>query len=135
MSEANRFYSFCDCSTFFNGDNTKHKPGCPMDRSCRYCGQIPWLCEMLRTCRGNFLKQKDRPPIEEMRVAISTMPFQLRNIEAKINNLKSPTHKLSPSTSLSIFNIYQQSSRLQFKQPTAEFVSKRKEETRRAKTA
>jgi hypothetical protein len=123
MSEANSFYSFCHCPTFFGGDNTKHNPSCPNDGRCRYCGQKPWLCEMLRTCCGNFLKQKDKQPIEEMRGVMSTIPFQLRHIEARTNNLKSPTNKLSPSTSLGIFKIYQQSSRLQFKQPTAEVVS------------
>lgn len=117
------FYQICDCSTFFNGDNTKHNPGCPMDQRCRYCGQMPWLCKMLRTCYGIFLKQKDRTSIEKLKEIISTIPFQLRHIEAKINNFKKSTHKLSPSTSLGIFHIYQQSSRLQFKQPTAEVVS------------
>ena len=123
MSESKLFYSICDCLTFFDGDNTKHKPGCPMDRSCRYCGRKPWLCQMLRTCCGIFLKQKDKQPNEENERVISTISFQLRNIETKISNFKSKIHKLSPSTSISIFNIYQQSSRLQFKQPTAEVVS------------
>jgi hypothetical protein len=117
------FYASCDCSTFFGGDDTKHNPGCPMDSNCRYCGQKPFLCKMFRTCRKNFLKQKDQSAIDDLRSRMMEISSKVRDLESKIYNLKNKNFKLSPSTSSGIFKIYQKSSSLQFKQPTAEVVS------------
>jgi len=45
------FFASCDCAGVYSSAG-KHVPGCPMDSSCHFCGQKPFLCRMMGKCGG-----------------------------------------------------------------------------------
>jgi hypothetical protein len=45
------FFASCDCAGKYSSAG-KHVPGCPMDSSCHFCGQKPFLCRMMGKCGG-----------------------------------------------------------------------------------
>jgi len=81
------FFASCDCAREYSSAG-KHVPGCPMDSSCHFCGQKPFLCRMMRKCCG-IAKTSKTIILRDQ--ALQNMKIQMSN---KFNDLdKSGTYE------------------------------------------
>lgn len=82
-----RFFASCDCAGKYSSAG-KHVPGCPMDSSCHFCGQKPFLCRMMGKCggivkTGTFIGNCEQAR-QNMKDQLSN---KLKDLSAKLNLL------------------------------------------------
>lgn len=81
------FFASCDCAGKYSSAG-KHVPGCPMDSSCHFCGQKPFLCRMMGKCggivkTGTFISKCEQAR-QNMKGQLSN---KLKDLLAKLNLL------------------------------------------------
>jgi hypothetical protein len=81
------FFASCDCAGKYSSAG-KHVPGCPMDSSCHFCGQKPFLCRMMGKCGGIAKLSKTFDLREQARKTMKDeLTKQLNKIVQRLNLL------------------------------------------------
>ena len=91
------FFASCDCAGKYSSAG-KHVPGCPMDSSCYFCGQKPFLCRMMGKC-GGIVKTSKIIGLREkgLQNMMDQLSKRLNDLSAKLNlliNLGHVSHDL-----------------------------------------
>ena len=81
------FFASCDCTGKYSSAG-KHVSGCPMDSSCHFCGQKPFLCRMMGKCGGIVKTGKFIGKCEQERQNMKgQLSNRLKDLSAKLNLL------------------------------------------------
>lgn len=81
------FFASCDCAGKYSSAS-KHVPGCPMDSSCHFCGQKPFLCRMMGKCSGIVKTGTFISKCEQARINMKgQLSNKLKDLLAKLNLL------------------------------------------------
>lgn len=86
------FFVSCKCAGVYSSAG-KHIPDCPMNSSCCFCGQKPFLCRMMRRCDGIAKVNKTFVLRDEaLQNMMEQLSNKLKDLFAKFNFLVNLGH-------------------------------------------